>query len=153
MIALIDAWLKTHRGQALNPSKTKLRFLPDSIEYLGYRARQTALPAQPLQLFVLPKKKWHWIAELRKFERRSFPPEEESHPLSLTHGSRELDRTLAALNSRIGDLGHARTYRLRKASIDRLIRATAEYPGIPEELWGDQPRLHIKRGYRSITSR
>ncbi|MFH1018499.1 MAG: reverse transcriptase/maturase family protein [Pseudomonadota bacterium] len=153
MIAPINAWLGTHRGQALNPRKTRLRCLTDGIEYLGYRARQTGLPAQPLQFFAFAKKKWQWIAELRKLERRPFPAADSAHPLSLTHGSRELDRTLAALNSRIGDLVHARTYRLRKASLDRLIHATSAYPGLPDDLGGEQPRLRAKRGYRSITSR
>ncbi len=151
MIAPIDSWLREHRFQSLNSSKTKVTVLTDGIEYLGYRARQGKNPAEPLELFPLPKKKWEWISKVRQSEKNLFSDRLYPHPLAFPQRPEITNHQLAKLNSRLGNLIHARSYRIRKESLDRLVDKTTEFREIPEEFCSHRKRIKIKGSYRSIT--
>ncbi|MFH1263155.1 MAG: reverse transcriptase domain-containing protein [Pseudomonadota bacterium] len=148
----IDRWLRKNRFQNLNAKKTRLTCLNQGIEYLGYRLRQESYPSQPLRIFSKPRKKWEWVKEIRDLERFSFSEPGVRHPLAFPARSKALERKLARINSRIGYLGHGQTYRLRKASLDRLINRTTEDRAIPRELGISRARLKIKGDYKAISS-
>ncbi len=148
----IDEWLHRHRKQALNPTKTKLSCLSDGIEYLGYHGKQTDSSKEPFQLFLKPQKKWEWIQELKSLTKQKIVLGEKAHILSPKIPSRKLMQALARVNSRLGCLRHARSYLLRKESLDRFIRDTTENADLPPEL-GEPWRLwKTKRDYTKIRS-
>ncbi len=148
----IDEWIRKNRYQALNPLKTRLTSMTQGIEYLGYRVRQERNPSEPAALFLLPKKKWEWIKEVRRLEQSEFSDPEVPHPLGFPRKSERIEKQLARLNSRLGFLIHARSYRLRKKSMDRLVDQTTEFRNIPEEICTHRRRLTIKGDYQSLSS-
>ena len=117
MIEPIDQWLQTHRKQRLNPEKTKLTCLSEGINYLGFKLRQTDSPAEPLQAFAEPKKKWAFIKALKKLENQSITVFERPHVLSLALQNNKLERETASINSRVGALGHSNTFHFREKAL------------------------------------
>ncbi len=123
MIEPIDEWLKTHRGQRLNRAKTFLGDAAKGVDYLGYKivGRIGQLP----EIHMPPKKKWEFVAAVRKIEQRGSLVPRKLHALALRRSDDEAKRALASLNSRIGHLKHAKSYRLRKETLIRLEERTS----------------------------
>jgi hypothetical protein len=153
LIRKIDEWLRLNRRQSLNPAKSRLSCLRDGIEYLGYHGVQTDSPKEPFQLFLKPKKKWEWIQEINSLARKKIEPFEKGHLLSPKIPSRELNQSLARVNSRLGHLRHARSFRLRKDSVERFLRDTTENLDLPRELGEPWCPWKVKRDYTKIRSR
>lgn len=151
----IDAWLQANRKQALNPSKTKLSCLTDGegVCYLGQELRQTDVPAQPLQAFPEPLKKWKLIQSLRKFEQGPVPFPERPHVLAPLLPTHDTEHDIASVNSRMGALVHSETYRFRAKTLQAFLARTREHKGIPLELADDWSPFDVKRGYRAIKLR
>ncbi len=150
----IDQWIRQNRFQKLNPTKTTLIRLDKGIRYLGYECRQVDSPSQPLQLFLEPKKKWGFVKNLRTWQGVEISARHKPHPLSHSIlSNNKLDNKIASLNSQLGNLKHANCYRLRKKSLEKLIKQTAENPGLPEEMGGSHPTLKIKPGYTAVKQR
>jgi hypothetical protein len=149
----IDQWLKTHRKQRLNPEKTKLTRLTEGINYLGYRLKQTDTPAEPLQIFSEPLKKWRFIQSIQKLERRKDLIYERPHPLSPMLPDRDTLHEIASFNSRLGSLVHAKTFRFRKKSMEKFLKNTCDHGDLPPELGDSYSPFQAKKGYRSIKLR
>lgn len=60
---------------------------------------------------------------------------------------------MTSVNSRIGTLIHANSYRLREKALKKFIENTDECQGLPEELAESWSPFKIKQGYRSIKLR
>lgn len=146
----IDSWLQSHRQQRLNPDKTILRLLSAGIQYLGYELRQTDTPAQPLQVFAEPLKKWRLVEALRSLENHPRPAAKRSHTLSLHLRDTEVNRELASVNSRLGTLVHARSHQLRKKSLEKFVEHTTENNVLPTEFADRWCPFEVKKGYRAI---
>ena len=153
MVEPIDAWLQNHRKQRLNPSKTQLSRLTQGIHYLGFELRQVDRPAQPLQVCSEPLKKWRFVSSLRRLEHTPLASPTRSHPLSPFLVPQDVVREIASVNSRIGSLIHANTFRFRGRALQRFIENTQETPGIPVDLGDSWSPFKLKRGYRSIRLR
>lgn len=146
----IDQWLQSHRKQCLNPSKTTLTCLTQGIRYLGYVLRQTGTPAQPLQLFSEPLKKWKFIQALKKLERMPTPLPKRPHFLAPAIYDVEALQEISSVNSRMGSLVHANTYRFRKKALQKFFDRTKENREIPEELTDHWSPYEIKKDYRAV---
>ena len=103
----IDAWIKAHRLQCLNPTKTRLVRLDEGITYLGCEAAQTG--------------------------PRSEPPSVQPDLLSLKLPNRKLRHELASINSRFESIVHTQSYGFRKKALQRLEKDLAG-PRLPAEL-------------------
>ncbi len=150
MVEPIRYWLEQNRFQSINQRKTKLSPLSMGVYYLGYKMRMTESAAQPLQLFVTPKKKWQWIKELRILENTNLFFDEKPHPLAIESSQRELQRKLAKINSRLGYLKHSKSYQLRKKSLDTFVHSKTEFAELPDEFCQKWCPIKIKKGYQSI---
>ncbi|MBY0471376.1 reverse transcriptase/maturase family protein [bacterium] len=154
---IIDDWLKAHRRQSLNPAKTRLSRMSEGIDYLGYRCRQGDSPREPVQFFLEPQKKWEWIQTLKDLAALDFQSTEKPHPLSHHLESEKVNQTLSRANSRLGYMKHAESFRLRKDSIDRLLRDTNRGRGLPDapplELGDPWVPLKTRRDYLAIRRR
>jgi hypothetical protein len=153
MTAPIDAWLQANRKQRLNPAKTTLTNMTEGIRYLGYQLRQTDIPAEPLQAFPEPLKKWRLIQSLRKLEAGPVPFPKRPHWLAPLLTTPETKREIASVNSHMGSLVHANTFRFRKKSLGKFLERTREHKGIPRELADAWSPFDVKEGYRSIKIR
>ena len=150
----IDQWLRKNRFQKLNPSKTALTRLDKGIRYLGYECKQIDSPSQPLQLFLEPKKKWAFVKNLRTWRKIEISERRKPHTLSASVESNcELENKLASVNSQLGHIRHANSYRFRKHSLEKFIEETAQFPNLPVEIGGSCPTLKIKRGYTAVKRR
>jgi hypothetical protein len=150
MIEPIDHWLQTHRHQRLNPDKTHLTELSDGICYLGYELYQVDSPAQPLQVFSEPLKKWKFIGAVRKLENAPLPQPARYHPLSPQLDNPKTTTELTSINSRLGTLTHCRSYLFKKSVLEKFIENTNVFKGIPKELADPYSPFKIKKGYRAI---
>jgi retron-type reverse transcriptase len=150
---VIGDWLLQHRRQSLNSAKTVLTRLDRGIEYLGYHCIQTDTPKEPLQLFLPPKKKWEWIQSLRELERINFQSIQKPHPLASQIESEQAQKALSQINSRLGHLKHAETFRLRKSSIDQVVLNLSACPGLPRELGEAWSPLKARRDYQAVRRR
>jgi len=121
MAPKIDHWLRKNRRQALHPGKTKLTRLDEGIEFLGYRLRQTPNPANPLRILLPAKKSWEFIKACRQLEKSGIPEPEFIEPIFNVRSRRGAQRSVARVNSRLGFIRHARSYRLRKYALARLV--------------------------------
>ena len=154
MAAPIDAWLQTHRHQRLNPEKTKLTCLRDGIRYLGVELRQNNdLPAQPLQALPEPLKKWRLVQALRKLEAAPLPVPKRPHRLAPLLTLPETKREIASVNSHMGSLVHANTFRFRQKALKKFVENTREHPGVPSALADVWAPFAVKKGYRAIRLR
>lgn len=149
----LDLWLQTHRDQRLNPTKTTLNSLLDGINYLGYRLEQTECPAQPLQVFAEPLKKWRFVGALKKLERSPLSSTIRPHPLSPRLPNPEPLNAITSVNSRLGTLTHAKTYLMREKALKKFIAKTSPNADLPQELADPWSPFEIKKGYRSIKLR
>ena len=149
----INNWLVSNRLQRLNHDKTHLTNLSDGITYLGYRLRQVDSPTQPLQLFSEPMKKWKWISALKRLENAPISESERPHWLAPSLHGKAIMNALASLNSRLGAFVHARSYLLRKESLECLIKKTTTPHGIPSEFSDRWCPFRLKKGYRAIRLR
>ena len=150
MVEPISYWLEQNRFQSINQRKTKLSPLSKGIHYLGYKMKMTDCAKQPLQLFVEPKKKWQWIKEVRILENTLPFVTEKLHPLAIESSNKKAQRELARVNSRLGYLKHARSYRMRKESLDTLIHSKTDFSDPPDEFFQKWHPIKIKKGYQSI---
>ena len=149
----IDRWLRTHRDQRLNPAKTTLNPLEDGIAYLGFHLQQTDCPGQPLQVFAEPLKKWRFVGAVKKLESSLLPTTIRPHRLSPRLQNPELLHEMTSVNSRIGSLTHAKSYRLREKTLKKFIANTDVAKGLPKGLADSWSPFEIKKGYRSIKFR
>ena len=140
----IDHWLRTHRHQDLNHSKTSLKSLVDGIEYLGYRLQQKGDPKNPLSLFITKKKKWDFVKDIRHLGITKLPPPTRLHPLAPTLNYKNARTRLQSINARLGQFKHARCYQLKKKNLTRLNDVLSEV-----DLCFDQNR-EIKRVFSPI---
>jgi hypothetical protein len=147
----VDEWLRRSRHQALNPRKTKLSCLYDGIDYLGYHGVQTDSPQEPFQLFLKPQKKWEWIQELNSLARQEVTRYEKGHILSPKVPTRELNQSLARVNSRLGYLRHAHSFCLRADSLKRFLREATENADLPPELGEPFCPWKTKRDYTKVS--
>lgn len=139
MVVPIDEWLFNNRKQKLNPTKTKISNLKEGISYLGYYFKQTNSPAQPLEAFVEPKKKWKLVQSLKLLEHTNVPIKTTSHFLGSNIPNKIIQKILAQINSRLGAIVHASSYTHRKNALLKLmknIRVRTLY--------------EIKKGYRAL---
>jgi hypothetical protein len=151
----IDAWIKAHRLQCLNPTKTRLVRLDEGITYLGCEAAQTGPRSEPLQLFPTGKKKWKLIQGLRRLKSlNAEPPSVQPHLLSLKLPNPKLRHELASINSRFGSIVHTQSYGFRKKALQRLEKDLAG-PRLPAELDSGAPwsPFEIQEGYRALRLR
>ncbi len=146
----IDHWLGAHRSQHLNPHKTHLRPLPHGIDYLGYHLRQVDSASEPLQIFAEPLKKWKFIRSLRRLEKAHFAEATKPHHLAPFLPDRQMKRSLASLNSRLGVFHHCRSYLFREKALNRLIKSKTLLQDIPPQLADPWCPLTLKRDYRAI---
>jgi hypothetical protein len=139
MIGPIDSWLSNNRSQDLNPTKTRLSNLKNGISYLGYKFKQTGPPAQPLDMFVEPKKKWKLVQSLKNLERDGADAFYKPHPLGSKIPNKETQKILAQINSRIGTMIHASTFLFRTKALRKSMKtAKRKYA------------YSIKKGYRAL---
>lgn len=148
--AKIDEWLKAYRSQSLNPLKTSLGPLLDGIQYLGYHLRQTDSASEPLQIFAEPLKKWKLVQSLRRLEKAHFAEATKPHPLAPFLPDRQMKRSLASLNSRLGVFHHCMSYLFREKALNRLIKSKTLLQDIPPQLADPWCPLTLKRDYRAI---
>lgn len=153
LIAPIDHWLRTCRKQELNQSKTKLVNLYDGIEYLGYELLQTDDPAEPLQLFSQPKKKFDFVLDLIDLENTPHSWHKRPHPLAAFLPNPSIIRKLNTINSKLGGLHHSRSHRFKREALERVVKTTTEPRNIPCEFCDPLVPYKIKEGYRSIKPR
>ena len=153
MVDPVSAWLENNRNQKMNPAKTSLTELRYGINYLGFEFRQMNSAKEPLQVFSTPKKRWQLIQSLRKFESSPPPEAGRPHPLSLLLPDLPANRSLASINSRIGCIAHANTYRFRKKSLQKFIENTCINGHLPAELSNTWSIFKVKKDYRSIKLR
>ena len=149
----IRSWLESHRKQRLNPDKTKLTQLRKGIRYLGYELKQVDLPAKPLQVFSEPQKRWKLIQALRRLENAPAPYPRPLHPLSLPLPDPEVMREITAVNSRIGSLLHANTFRFRKKALEKFRTRSKDPKDLPPEIADSWSPYAVKRGYRALRLR
>lgn len=119
---IIDGWLRDERHQNLNRSKTRLKALRDGIDYLGLQLKQVDNPKEPLRITVPPDKKWKLVQEARRMTQVNWWPTKDHHELSfpLSHKNRS---ELQKINSRLGLMGHANSYKFRTQAIRELLSA------------------------------
>jgi RNA-directed DNA polymerase len=149
----IDRWLQNHRDQRLNPAKTTFCSLADGIAYLGYRLRQTDIPAQPLQVFTEPLKKWRFVGALAALEKLRLPTTFRPHRLAPHLANPKVASEITSINSRIGTLKHANSYKLREKALKKFIANTNINKDLPSEMADHWSPFVIKKGYRSIRFR
>lgn len=120
MEKIIDDWLRSERHQNLNPSKTKLLPLTQGITYLGMEHKQVNDPKEPLKIIVSPEKKWKLVQEARRMTKVNWWRTTDHHALSppLGHMARN---ELQKMNSRLGLIGHASSYKFRVQVIRELL--------------------------------
>ncbi len=124
MMEPIDQWLRNNRNQILNPSKTRLAPLKEGINYLGYRIIQSDSPKNPARIHSTPKRKWDFISDLKTLERRGLPDQVFVHPLSPVLNQKPALNRLASINSRLGLLKHADSYRFKTKALAKLKEKT-----------------------------
>ncbi len=120
--AVVDQWLDRERGQRLNPAKTVLTPLIKGVEYLGYWLRQTDSAANPIDLFMPPKKKWELTRRFRELENHGLPWPSHAHPLAKHLPFDELNGALASINAALGYASHARSWKTRETLLRKLLR-------------------------------
>ena len=118
--AVIDQWLRTERNQNLNPTKTKLKPLHQGIEYLGMELKQVNDPKEPLRIHVPPDKKWKLVNEARRLTQLNWWRTTDHHALSLPLGHKNRHE-LQKINSRLGLMGHADSYKFRRQVAHKLL--------------------------------
>ena len=153
MIEPVSYWLEQNRLQSINQRKTKLSPLSRGIHYLGYKIRMTENAKQPLQLLPASKKKWQWVKELRILENTNLFSKKKLHPLAIESSEKELQKKVAKINSRLGYLKHARSYQLRRKSLDMFVHSKTEFAELPDEFCQKWCPVKIKKGYPSIKIR
>jgi hypothetical protein len=139
MIEPIDSWLFQNRGQSLNQAKTRISNLKDGISYLGYRLKQIGSPAEPLKIFVEPKKKWKLVQSLKDFERNDIKPFYKPHRLGLNIVNKAIQKNLAQINSRVGAMAHASSFLLKKKALIKTMKKVRRWY-----------YYSIKKGYRAL---
>lgn len=139
-ISIVDEWLRTHRKQNLNSTKTILKPLNRGIEYLGFRLKQVDSPKEPLIVIPQPEKKWKLVKEARRLENQDYTPI-MAHDVSffVHHKNRQ---QFQKINSRLGLLAHTRSYKLRKKTLGKLATVFKQQkPDTP---------LAIRKDYLSV---
>ncbi len=132
MIEPIDNWLKSMRGQTLNSSKTVLSNInKESIELLGYRL--TAKKSSKVNLYVRKIKKWEFMRDLHHYETAIMKVPMLAHPLSFSEREKELESVLGGLNSKLGLMRHAQSYKMRSEALAKFcdeVNFTREFLGL-----------------------
>ena len=119
MINPIDRWLRSMRGQSLNTSKTTLTNIEkDSIELLGYRL--TAKNTSAVNMYVRKIKKWEFVNDLRDFESTTMKIPMLAHPLGFSEKEKTLESVLGGLNSKLGLMLHAKSYKMRTKALNKF---------------------------------
>lgn len=123
LIDPIDQWLKTHRLQEMNTSKTTLTSMREGIDYLGFRIIQTDCSKNPARLHSTPKTKWSFVKDLKNLSQTGLPPMKQLHPLAPVLSKKKARTRLASVNSRLGLFKHADNYRFKKEALMKLDQA------------------------------
>jgi hypothetical protein len=126
MVEIMDHWLRTERRQNLNPTKTKLTPLHQGVDYLGMQLKQVDRPSEPLSLTAPPDKKWKLVQEARRVAQARWDRTEDHHELSFPLGHKNRSR-LQSINSRLGLLHHANSYRFRSRCLSQLMASWSEH--------------------------
>ncbi len=122
----IEEWLKTRRIQTLNKNKLKLTRLDHGIEYLGYRLFQDLSTAGRVRIALPRNKMSQFVLACRSLERGGLqPPRLFDFPAPLV-SLRKAREQLCSINSRLGHLRFARTWRLRSHVLVRLQHVLSE---------------------------
>jgi hypothetical protein len=148
--AIISDWLRINRNQDLNHKKTKLVFLKEGLTYLGVICKQTDLTKEPLQIFPTKKRKWEFTKALRNCENSEWFLPELSHPLAFPNKYQN-QKVLTSVNSHLGLLKHANTFKLRRASLTKAIVKTTVNIDEPDEYSCKYSPLSIKKNFSVLT--
>ena len=151
MISPIDQFLFQNRRQNLNPKKTFLKNLRQEFLYLGYFISQDDLGH--IQLKVSSKKKWALIQSLKELESSPLFPIHSDHPLGFPKVLKKTRDQISSINARLGYIKHAKTYQVRKNSIEKLKEKLTNPQKIDKEYYDAWNPIGIKRGFKAIRLR
>lgn len=120
LVEPISNWLRSHRHQSINPSKTLITNLRHGINYLGYQIKQENAPKNPAQIFLPPVKKFKMVQAAQFLEQQGIPDVQLIDPIFGISSNTSSAQALAPLNARLGQAWHARTFRWRRGVLVRL---------------------------------
>ncbi len=148
--SIISEWLRNNRNQDLNHNKTKLVSLKDGLTYLGVICKQTDLTKEPLQIFPTKKRKWEFTKAVRNCEHSEWHWPERCHPLAFPNKYQN-QNVLTSVNSHLGLLKHANTFKLRKESLTKALAKTTLNNNEPDEVASKYSPLKIKKNFSVLT--
>lgn len=153
---IIQNYLHTKLKQSLNFDKTDLKPLTNGVTYLGYICRQEFNMKEPLQIYPTKKKKWQFVQELKKIERKfdnayttkPFNEKIDPHPLSFFINKEKQE--LASLNSRLGILRHTNSGRFKKYALEKFKHNLTEHNEMPSDFVQKYCPVLLDKDFNSV---
>ena len=153
---LIQNYLQIKLKQSLNFDKSDLKPLTKGVTYLGYVCKQEFNLQEPLQIYPTKKKKWQFIQELQKIERRFRTPNSKKpfnekidpHPLSFFINKEKQE--LSSLNSRLGIFRHTNSGRFKKRALQKFQHNMTEHNDMPSDFFQKNSVVSINKEFNSV---